>query len=67
MFLVAVALLGRIEEVVDEMLGCLIAVDVGIELGKELFDIFDNSDMILVLLDTAVKPSRDLYILFNAT
>ena len=29
--------------------------------GSELFEIFDTSDMILVLLEKAVRPSRDLY------
>ena len=42
------------------MLACRIPTAVGIELGSEVLDKFDNSDMILVLLETAVRPSRDL-------
>lgn len=48
------------------ILPCLTPFDVGIELGSDVFDKLDNSDIMLVLLDTAVRPSRDLYILFNA-
>lgn len=48
------------------MLACRTAW-AGIELGKELLEMFESSDMMLVLLDTAVRPSLDLYILFRAT
>jgi hypothetical protein len=37
-----------------------------LEAGREPFDMFETSDMMLVLLDTDVRPSRDLYILFKA-
>jgi len=55
-----------IDEVVELILPCLTPFDVGIELGSDVLDKLDSSDMMLVLLDTAVRPSRDLYILFNA-
>jgi hypothetical protein len=51
---------------VELMLACRTAW-AGIELGKELLEMFESSDMMLVLLDTAVRPSLDLYILFRAT
>ena len=48
------------EDVELLMLACRIPTEVGIELGSEVLDKFDNSDMMLVLLETAVRPSRDL-------
>ena len=43
--------------VVNLVDGVVVAVRLA---GNEILEIFETSDMMLVLLDTAVKPSRDL-------
>lgn len=57
---VALAWVGCLTEEAEDVLFCRMIETVGIELGKELFDMFETSDMMLVLLDTAARPSRDL-------
>lgn len=58
---VAATLLGTLSDWLPMLLLLLAIVLLREGTGRELFEIFDTSDMMLVLLENAVRPSRDLY------
>lgn len=57
--LISKLVLDVVVEVLELMLFCLAWLDCGIDVF-ELIDMLETSDIILVLLETAARPSRDL-------